>query len=91
MYSSDGVAAYSAILASLKARIGQEEFDRVGMGDLTLHVWLRHHMNERPEFRRAYYELWAWEYHRYSGNYQKACEVMKEAGYSGIYWRNNMW
>lgn len=91
MYRTDGIASERAILASLKARIGQEEFDRVGLGCCYLSEWLYKHKDERPEFRRAYYELQAWDYHRYVGNYDKACEVMKQAGYSGIYWRNNMW
>lgn len=90
-YRTDGIASYEAILASLRARIGEEEYSRVGLGSYSIHEWLSKHRNERPEFRRAYYELWAWDFARYMGNYDKACECMKKAGYSGIYWRNNMW
>lgn len=91
LFPSDGVASFTAILHSLKTRIGDEEYSRVGLGSYSVHQWLREHKEERPEFRRAYCELWAWEFHRYSGDYQRACEYMKQEGYHGIYWRNDMW
>lgn len=90
-YPTDGVAGDRAIMRGLRLRIGEEAYSRVGLGCCYLSEWLHKHQAEHPAIRRAYYELWAWDFHRYSGNYDKACECMKQAGYSGIYWRNNMW
>lgn len=89
-YPTDGVAGYSAIMRGLRLRIGKEEYERVGLGEMSARVWLRKHRDERPEFRRAYCELWAWEFTS-AGDYHRACEFMQDEGYTGIYWCNDMW
>lgn len=89
-YDTDGVAGYSAILRGLRLRIGREEYERVGLGELSPRLWLLKHKDERPEFRRAYYELWAWEFYS-MGDYHRACRLMQEEGYTGIFWCNDMW
>lgn len=90
-YPSDGIASLTAILQSLEFRIGKEMYSQITAGEAYITTALRKHRHEHPDIERAYHEVWALDYHRQGGSYQRACEYMRDEGYSGIYWMNGMW